>query len=98
MNLGQAVAVCLYELIRSGSARAQKEKVPPAKERERERLTLLLLQVLDASGYLNPRASARAEEKARRLVHRLQLSAADAAVLLGMLRQISWKLGKSSDK
>jgi len=33
------------------------------------------------------------EEKLRRLVRRLTLNADDAEVLLGMLRQIAWKLG-----
>jgi tRNA C32,U32 (ribose-2'-O)-methylase TrmJ len=35
-----------------------------------------------------------AEEKARRLVRRLNITARDAPVLLGMLRQILWKLGE----
>ena len=33
-----------------------------------------------------------AEEKLRRLVRRMKLNANDAEVLLGMLRQIAWKL------
>jgi tRNA C32,U32 (ribose-2'-O)-methylase TrmJ len=33
-----------------------------------------------------------AEEKLRRLIRRMKLSANDAEVLLGMLRQIHWKL------
>jgi TrmH family RNA methyltransferase len=97
MNLGQAVAVCLYELVRgrktaATTAPGNKEK-KSAKSREVERLTQVLLEVLDASGYVKPRAVA-AEEKLRRLVRRLELNADDAAVLLGMLRQIAWKLGR----
>jgi tRNA C32,U32 (ribose-2'-O)-methylase TrmJ len=34
-----------------------------------------------------------AEEKLRRLVRRLELNSDDAVVLVGMLRQIAWKLG-----
>jgi tRNA C32,U32 (ribose-2'-O)-methylase TrmJ len=41
---------------------------------------------------VKPRAVA-AEEKLRRLVRRLELNVDDAPVLLGMLRQIAWKLG-----
>ncbi len=97
MNLGQAVAVCLYELVRgrkiaaAGTASGRREKKSAA-SREVERLTQILLEVLHTSGYVKPRAVA-AEEKLRRLVRRLELNADDTAVLLGMLRQIAWKLG-----
>jgi tRNA/rRNA methyltransferase len=98
MNLGQAVAVCLYELVRGRktapaktTARGKKEEKAAA-SREVERLTQVMLKVLDTSGYIKPRAVA-AEEKLRRLVRRLELNADDTAVLLGMLRQIAWKIG-----
>jgi TrmH family RNA methyltransferase len=97
MNLGQAVAVCLYELVRgqktmpTKTAAGQKEKAP-AKSGEVDRLTGVLLEVLRDSGYVKPRAVA-AEEKLRRLIRRLTLNADDAEVLLGMMRQIAWKLG-----
>jgi TrmH family RNA methyltransferase len=100
MNLGQAVAVCLYELVR-GKKKTAPAKAAPRKKEERsatsaemERLTLVLLEVLRASGYVNPRAAA-AEEKLRRLVRRMQFRGNDAEVLLGMMRQIAWKLGAS---
>jgi tRNA/rRNA methyltransferase len=97
MNLGQAVAVCLYELVRgkkaapAKTAPGQKEKTS-ATSRDLERLTQVLLKVLSVSGYVNPRAAA-AEEKLRRLVRRMELRGNDAEVWLGMLRQIAWKLG-----
>jgi len=97
MNLGQAVAVCLYELVRGQkktSARilpGKKEKTRPT-AREVERLTQALLEVLRASGYVKPRTVA-AEERSRRLLRRMELSANDVEVWLGMLRQIAWKLG-----
>ena len=101
MNLGQAVAVCLYELIRgremvgdaavAKSADAKKKKLL-ATSSEFERLTMVLLEVLRASGYVKPRIVA-AEEKLRRLVRRMELTDNDAEVLLGMLRQVAWKLG-----
>ena len=98
MNLGQAVAVCLYELVRNPKAVQQAEKQPPAAAREAERLTALLLDALDASGYLKRHPSPVAEAKARRFVRRLKLSARDAAVWLGMLRQIVWKLRTNENK
>jgi tRNA C32,U32 (ribose-2'-O)-methylase TrmJ len=56
-----------------------------------ERLTQVMFEVLSASEFIQPRAVA-AEEKLRRLIRRMKLSANDAEVLLGMLRQIDWKL------
>jgi TrmH family RNA methyltransferase len=97
MNLGQAVAVCLYELVR-GQKRTPSNTVPLKKAKasaasgEIERLTQVLLEVLRDSGFVNPRAVA-AEEKLRRLLRRLELNPNDAEVLLGMMRQIAWKLG-----
>ena len=103
MNLGQAVAVCLYELARGGktgghgasrqevSDRGAK-RVQLAGAGEVERFTAMLLDALCASGYIQPRASAVTEEKVRRLVRRLNLPAGDTQVWLGMLRQIVWKV------
>ena len=94
MNLGQAVAVCLYELSRGAlEAAAKPARAPkPATAGETEQITHLLLHALAKSGYVNPVTSASTENKVRRLVRRLELGARDVPVLLGMLRQILWKL------
>ena len=92
MNLGQAVAICLYELAREGGPAPQPEKADMTTAGELERITAVLLEALRASGYLKPDAAAPTEEKIRRLVRRLKLSAADAETVLGMLRQIVWKM------
>jgi TrmH family RNA methyltransferase len=99
MNLGQAVAVCLYELARDPQAASKPERHLPATSADLERLTALLLEGLRSSGYLksNPgglqkrRSAAPTDEKIRRLVRRLYLSATDAELTLGILRQILWK-------
>jgi TrmH family RNA methyltransferase len=98
MNLGQAVAICLYELVReSATAKASQrnstERTPQAKAGDIERLTMLLHDVLATSGYVKPRVAHATEEKLRRMLRRLDLSANDAELWLGMLRQIQWKLG-----
>ncbi len=93
MNLGQAVAICLYELTRKTST-AKPEPRKAAKAADLDRLTVLLTDVLQRSGYLH---SSSAESKIRRLVRRLDLPAHDAEVWLGMLRQIGWKLGRESE-
>jgi len=93
MNLGQAVALCLYELARDPRAvRARPERIHPATAAETEQVTTLLIEALEASGYLHPPADSATREKTRRLVRRLAISGRDAPVLMGMLRQMLWKM------
>lgn len=95
MNLGQAVALCLYELARDSKAAIAKppEAIARAEARETEHVTLMLLDILRKSGYTNPVTEGSTEEKVRRLVRRLDIAGRDAPVLMGMLRQILWKIG-----
>jgi TrmH family RNA methyltransferase len=108
MNLGQAVAVCLYELIRGSQNALQKrpefaakfasrfekasEKPQPATAGELERFTTVLTDALSASGFLDLRKVADADERVRRLVRRLNLPSRDADMWTGIMRQIVWKL------
>jgi len=93
MNLGQAVAVCLYELARDSRAAVPPEKLRPALAADTEQITAMLVEALQRSGYIQPLTEVSAKTKVRRLVRRLNLTARDAPVVLGMLRQILWKLG-----
>lgn len=92
VNLGQAVAICLYELARKSTAARPTEKQKLATARELERVYAVLLDALRACGYLEQRSAAPTQEKVRRLIRRLNLSVSDAEAWLGMLRQILWKL------
>lgn len=98
MNLGQAVAVCLYEImrqpsgVRTAASRAAADSQRPAKADDLERITMLLEEVLALSGYVHATVGGSTRLKIRRLVRRLDLNEHDAAVWLGMLRQIRWKL------
>jgi TrmH family RNA methyltransferase len=98
MNLGQAVAVCLYEIVRQPAAvraAAEPRRAADAKSADAEnleRVTLLLEEVLAESGYVHGEGAGATRLKLRRLVRRLKLDAHDAEVWLGMLRQIRWKL------
>jgi len=92
MNLGQAVAVCLYELIRNPGAAIKPPIKPAAKADDLERLTELLEELLDQSGYVHARVGESTRMKTRRLVRRMDLTEHDAEVWQGMLRQIRWKL------
>jgi len=92
MNLGQAVAVCLYELARSAAPKSEKHSIELATSEVNEQITAALLESLHRSDYVKPGTDAVSEKKVRRLVRRLNLEGMDAKVLLGMARQILWKL------
>src|SRR5688572_13766224 len=84
MNLGQAVALCLYELARDPKAAlARPGKIKSANAAEVEQLTVMLIEALQKSGYVNEVTAASTEEKVRRLVRRLEIAGRDAPVLLG---------------
>jgi tRNA/rRNA methyltransferase len=91
MNLGQAVAVCLYELANE-SATVPPLENPLAASADLERLTQILVESLQASGYVKQGAEIATGEKVRRLVRRLRLSGEDAEMLQGMLRKMLWKI------
>jgi TrmH family RNA methyltransferase len=99
MNLGHAVAVCLYELARDEKISSANDgsAAGGATAGDLERLTQLLFDLLDASGYVKPRVATATQEKLRRMVRRMNLSESDAETLLGMLRQIQWKVRGRED-
>jgi tRNA/rRNA methyltransferase len=92
MNLGQAVAVCLYELVRERPLTQPVKLAEDATAAEQERLTSLLAEVLDTSEYTRHHPANSSLADIRRLVLRLRLTRADASVWMGILRQILWKL------
>ncbi len=92
MNLGQAVAICLYELIRDSAVPVEAETGSPASSAEVERIHETLLTALQLSGYPKLNSSDSFHSAVRRLVYRLSLQTGDAEFLLGMLRQVVWKL------
>ena len=89
----------MYELARGSKVTTRSpEKQAPATSADLERLAVLLLDVLRNSEYVKSHSAALSQEKLRRLVRRLHLSARDAEIWLGLFRQIDWKLrsGKTS--
>jgi tRNA/rRNA methyltransferase len=93
MNLGQAVAVCLYELVARDEAPQPRQHLHDAIEGlEAENLTQMLLEVLERSGYTNRITSVSTEQKIRRWIRRTHPSRRDAKLMLGILRQLLWKL------
>ncbi len=93
MNLGQSVAVCLYELTRSGfesSVEIPPLHESPATAEDRERLTQLLLDVLHATGYTRRFPANASEPLVRQLTQQLGSSHREAMTWMGIFRQILW--------
>jgi len=98
MNLGQAVAVCAYELSRAGLVptrplRPAVHLSDPAGAQSLEHLFERAGRVLDQVGYLKPKSRRATLLKLRRLLLDLELTNHDARTLGGILAQIEWKIG-----
>ncbi|WP_158794528.1 RNA methyltransferase [Granulicella sp. L60] len=91
MNLGQAVAVCLYELVRGVEFRGDAGS-DAATAGEVERLTALFAEMLEETGYTKRHPANCDEAQIRRLVVRMGLKADDVPVWMGVLRQVLWKV------
>ena len=102
MNLGQAVAVCLYELAKSETGDSKLENATPggaddkhfARMETVERITDAWLEALQRSGYVGARTTSTSEEKLRRMLRRFTLEQSDAEVVLGMMKKIAAKLNQ----
>lgn len=97
MNLGQAVAVCCYELARSAgfphAARAARSRAAsPADLQSMEHVLARASSVLDQAGYFTPKGRTAQLLKLRRLILGLGLSSHDVRVLGGILAQLQWKM------
>lgn len=98
MNLGQAAAVCLYELVREAAGQPLNAPPPAAEAEDLDRLTALLGEVLDCIGYAKRRPASADPAEVRRMVRRMQLSQSDARRWIGVLRPLLWKLGRPSSE
>ncbi len=93
MNLGQSVAVCLYELTREGLEGARELPVlheAAATHEDRERLTQLLLDVMQVTGYTRRFPANAAEPVVRGLAKQLGVSHKEAMTWMGVLKQVLW--------
>jgi TrmH family RNA methyltransferase len=91
MNLGQAVAVCLYELVRQRGAHEGTGVSRAAEAAEVERFVALFTEMLDETGYTRRHPANCEEAQIRRLILRMGLSANDVPVWMGIVRQMLWK-------
>jgi TrmH family RNA methyltransferase len=92
MNLGQAAAVCLYELIRQSDPTPLQQLQPMAMAEDLERVTTLLADLLARAGYARRRPASADSAAVRRMVRRLNLNQSDARRWIGILRQLLWKI------
>ncbi len=91
MNLGQAVAVCLYELGRGGFEDARDLPIIQAAQvtgDARERLTQMLVDAMEATGYAQRFPANAREHVVRQLAMQLGKSQDDATTWMGFLRQV----------
>ena len=96
MNLGQAVAVCLYELARgagheSGSSNADGIE-PVASSGELDRLADVIQETMAASGYSPEIMQAANRHDLQVMLRHLSWTQSDATRALGLFRRILWRL------
>jgi TrmH family RNA methyltransferase len=98
MNLGQAAAICLYELIRQNEGESNGKPLdqpqPMALAGDLERVNTLLAELLTRIGYAHRRAASADPIAVRRMVHRLNLNQSDARRWIGVLRALLWKVNE----
>lgn len=97
MNLGQAVAVCCYELARAagfskGEATGRVHSSQPANIQSLEHVLDRAARLLDLAGYFKPEGKQAQLLKLRRLALDFGLSNHDVRVIGGVLAQLEWKL------
>ena len=91
MNLGQSVAVCLYELSREGFEGVRDlpaHHKPAATSGDRERLVQLLLQLMENSGYSRRFPANARLEVVRQLAGSLGHSREEASTWMGIFKQL----------
>lgn len=99
MNLGQAVAICAYELARAGLVTTRRPRLTvhlseAAGAQSLDHLFERTARVLDQVGYLKPKSRHATLLKLRQMLLDQNLSNHDARILGGILAQIEWKLGQ----
>ena len=93
MNLGQSVAVCLYELSREGFDGARelpvKGKIEFATASDRERLAQFVLKAMQASDYARRFPANARPEVVRQLVNGLGMDHRHAETWMGLFRMLT---------
>jgi tRNA/rRNA methyltransferase len=101
MNLGQAVAVCTYELARAGAIPSRPPRLTVhrwdlASVQSLDHVFERAVRVLDQVGYLKPKSRNAMLRKLRRLLLEQELTNHDARILGAVLAQIEWGLARKT--
>ncbi len=99
MNLGQAVAVCLYELAARGESHPElpgesttEVDPPPATSGELDRLAGVIEEVMLGAGYSPQEMQAANRHDLRLLLRRLEINGAGTRRALGLFRRVLHKM------
>jgi TrmH family RNA methyltransferase len=98
MNLGQAAAICMYEVVRQNQGERDGNPLdqpqPMALAGDLERINTLLAELLTRIGYAHRRAASADPIAVRRMIYRLNLNQSDARRWIGVLRALLWKVSE----
>lgn len=104
MNLGQAVALCLYELVsrslQAGTSALDEEPdepYPPAHSGRIDLLAGVVEQTMAAAGYSPSLMQEANRHDLRLLLRRLTLKERDSRRVLGLFRRILWRLKRNQN-
>lgn len=93
MNMGQAAALCLYELIRGAELpEPLATDAAPADADQLHIFDTVLRETLESADYMQRFPGNADPQMLRRLTRRLNMPARDIPIWLGFLRQILWKI------
>jgi tRNA C32,U32 (ribose-2'-O)-methylase TrmJ len=102
MNLGQAVAVCLYEISRNASPPEQSKNPAKASQNpdsaQLDRLAALVEETMEAVNYSTRGMRSANGEALRVLLRRLMPNEPDLRRMMGLFRRILWQLGRRGSK
>ena len=108
MNLGQAVAVCLYEISRNPDLSDSSARQQPAHPKikgaghpdtaQLDRLAFLVEETMESVNYSTRGMRSANGEALRVLLRRLMPNEADLRRMMGLFRRILWQLGRGSGK
>ena len=100
MNLGQAVAICCYELTREESLAQPPRTVvsDTVSVSDIEGLLHQLVNVLSVAGFFHTQHQSTMVEELRQSLLSRRLTQREAAILRGALRQIAWKLTANDEE
>ena len=94
LNLAQAVMICCYELYQAGEQfEPPKERHPEASHAMRERMFEMWQEMLQETGFFDDKKAPHMMMAFRRIFARSKLTEADANILMGVARQVRWKIG-----